>query len=82
MATYTAVYAKDEDWIIGWVLELPGAIVQERTLEQARTSMREVIPLILDTRSGADDDTVQRIRDSRSEADEDADIIARETIEI
>ena len=49
--TYTAIFAEDDGWIVGWVRELPGAIVQERTLAEARASLKEVIALILETRS-------------------------------
>lgn len=44
---FTAVYRQDDGWWIGWVQELNGANVQERTLEEARQSMREVIALLL-----------------------------------
>jgi len=44
---FTAVFEKVEDWYIGYVQELPGANVQERTLEEARESLREAIELIL-----------------------------------
>ncbi len=49
--TYTAIFAADNGWIVGWVRELPGAIVQERTIDEARASLKEVIALILETRS-------------------------------
>jgi predicted RNase H-like HicB family nuclease len=52
--TYTAIFAKDDDWIVGWVRELPGAIVQERTIEEARESLKEAIQLILETRDRED----------------------------
>lgn len=45
--SFTAVFEKIEDWYIGYVQELPGANVQERTLEAARESLREAIELIL-----------------------------------
>ncbi|MEH2365841.1 type II toxin-antitoxin system HicB family antitoxin [Nostoc sp.] len=45
--SFTAVYEKIDDWYIGYVQELPGANVQERTLEEARESLREAIELIL-----------------------------------
>ncbi len=45
--SFTAVFEKVEDWYIGYVQELPGANVQERTLEEARESLREAIELIL-----------------------------------
>jgi predicted RNase H-like HicB family nuclease len=47
-ATLTAVYERLGDWYIGYVEELPGANVQERTLEEARASMREVVQFIIE----------------------------------
>jgi predicted RNase H-like HicB family nuclease len=64
MATYTAVFAESEGWIIGWVLELRGANVQERTLEEARASMREVIPLILEANKELDRDVREIFRET------------------
>ncbi len=48
--TYTAIFAEDEGWITAWVEELPGAISQERTIEDARESLKEAIQLILESR--------------------------------
>lgn len=45
--TFTGVFEKIEDWYIGYVQELPGANVQEKTLQEARESLREAIELIL-----------------------------------
>jgi len=45
--TFTAIFEKVDDWHIGYVTELPGANVQEKTLEEARVSLKEVIGLIL-----------------------------------
>ncbi|MBD2447359.1 type II toxin-antitoxin system HicB family antitoxin [Nostoc sp. FACHB-152] len=45
--SFTAVFEKIDDWYIGYVQELPGANVQEKTLEEARESLREAIELIL-----------------------------------
>ncbi|MBE9197496.1 MULTISPECIES: type II toxin-antitoxin system HicB family antitoxin [unclassified Nodularia (in: cyanobacteria)] len=45
--SFTAVFEQINEWYIGYVQELPGANVQERTLEEARESLREVIELIL-----------------------------------
>ncbi|MEH2209441.1 type II toxin-antitoxin system HicB family antitoxin [Nostoc sp.] len=45
--SFTAVYEKIDDWYIGYLQELPSANVQERTLEEARESLREVIELII-----------------------------------
>jgi predicted RNase H-like HicB family nuclease len=53
--TYSAIFAEENGWIIGWVRELPGAITQERTIEEARESLKEVIALILETRQDADE---------------------------
>ena len=46
--TFTAVYRRDGDWWVGWIEEMPGAIAQERTLDEARQSLRDVIPVLLD----------------------------------
>ena len=43
MDSFTAVFAKDGDWVVGWVEELPGAVAQERTLDEARASLREAL---------------------------------------
>lgn len=45
--TFTGVFEKVDDWYIGYVQELPSANVQEKTLEEARESLREAIELIL-----------------------------------
>lgn len=44
---YTGVFEQVEGWWIGHVEELPGCNVQERTLEEARESLKEVIQLIV-----------------------------------
>ena len=51
MTTYTAIFSHSEGWIVGHMRELPGAIVQERTIEEARESLKEVIALILEARA-------------------------------
>ncbi|MBW4605802.1 MAG: type II toxin-antitoxin system HicB family antitoxin [Hassallia sp. WJT32-NPBG1] len=45
--SFTAVFEKVDDWYIGYIQELPGANVQEKTLEEARESLHEAIELIL-----------------------------------
>ncbi|HET9137478.1 MAG TPA: type II toxin-antitoxin system HicB family antitoxin [Candidatus Kapabacteria bacterium] len=47
--TLTAVYQQRGDWYIGYVEELPGANVQEHTLEEARESLREAVSLIIES---------------------------------
>lgn len=46
-STFTGVFEQVQGWYIGYAQELPGANVQERTLEEARKSLREAIQLIL-----------------------------------
>ncbi len=48
LRTFTAVYRHDGDWWVGWIEEMPGAIAQERTLDEARQSLRDVIPVLLE----------------------------------
>lgn len=45
--TFTAIFEKVDGWYIGYVEELSGVNVQEKTLEAARESLREAIELIL-----------------------------------
>ena len=45
--TFTAVFEKVDDWYIGYVEELPGANVQEKTLQEVKESLREAVELIL-----------------------------------
>ena len=45
--SFTAVFEKVDGWYIGYIQELPGANVQEKTLEEARESLQEAIKLIL-----------------------------------
>jgi len=48
LGPFTAVYQQDEGWWIGYVEELPGANAQERTLEEARESLREAVSDVLE----------------------------------
>lgn len=45
--SFTAIFEKVDNWYIGYIQELPGANVQEKTLEEARESLQEAIELIL-----------------------------------
>jgi predicted RNase H-like HicB family nuclease len=45
--TLTAVFQQRGDWYIGYAEELPGANVQERTLAEARESLKEAVNLII-----------------------------------
>lgn len=46
--TYTGVFEQVDSWWVGYVEELPGCNVQERTLEEARESLKEAIQLIIE----------------------------------
>lgn len=45
---FTAVFEKDGDWWIGSVQELPGALTQGATLEEARENLKEAVALVLE----------------------------------
>ncbi len=48
--TFTAVFERaEEGGYVAFVEELPGAITQGETLEEARENLREAIELILET---------------------------------
>ena len=47
---FTAIYEREQDWFIGYCLEVPGANGQGKTLEECRESLREAITLILEDR--------------------------------
>lgn len=48
MDEFTAVFEQRGEWWLGWVEELPGANAQERTLEEARESLREAVRDIIE----------------------------------
>ena len=48
MEKWTAGFEQVDGWWIGYVEELRGANAQERTLEEARASLREAVQLILE----------------------------------
>jgi len=48
METFTAVFTQDGDWVIGWVEEMPGAVAQEKTLEEARMSLQLALRDVVD----------------------------------
>ncbi len=61
--TFTAVYVNTGDWWVGTVEEVPGAISQERTLEETRESLVEAVQLILEVNR---EYTEQEIGESQS----------------
>ena len=50
MQTYTAIYQRDPEtgWYAASVEELPAAISQGQTLEEARENLRDAISLVLE----------------------------------
>jgi predicted RNase H-like HicB family nuclease len=47
---FTAVYERDDDWLVAYCPEMPGANGQGRTKDEARLSLTEAIRLILEVR--------------------------------
>ena len=49
--TLTAVFElTDDGWYVGWIEELPGAITQGATLDEARENLQEAVALVLEAR--------------------------------
>ncbi|MGE3073484.1 MAG: type II toxin-antitoxin system HicB family antitoxin [Dehalococcoidia bacterium] len=48
MEPFTAVFTQDGEWVIGWIEEIPGAVAQERTIEEARVSLRAALVDVLE----------------------------------
>ncbi|MFP4030353.1 MAG: type II toxin-antitoxin system HicB family antitoxin [Desulfococcaceae bacterium] len=47
MNEYTAIIAREDDWWIGWIEEIPGANAQEKTREELLVSLKEAARDIL-----------------------------------
>ncbi len=47
---FTGIFEQDDDWWIAWCEEVPGAVTQGQTLEEARENLKEAIQLVLETR--------------------------------
>lgn len=47
---FTAVYERDDEWVIAYCPEVPGASGQARTKAEARANLTEAIVLILEDR--------------------------------
>lgn len=43
-----AVYVQDGEWIVAWLVELPGVHTQGKTLDEARENLREALDLMLE----------------------------------
>jgi predicted RNase H-like HicB family nuclease len=44
---YTAVFEQIGEWWTGYIEELPGCNIQERTLPEARESLKEALQMLL-----------------------------------
>lgn len=47
---FTAIYERDNEWVIAYCPEMPGANGQGHTKEEARASLADAIVLILEDR--------------------------------
>ena len=47
---FTAVFERDDDWVVAYCPEIPGANGQGRTKDEARASLAAAIALILEDR--------------------------------
>jgi predicted RNase H-like HicB family nuclease len=45
---FTAVYEKRGKWYVAYIEEIPGVNTQGRTLNEARTNLKEALKLILE----------------------------------
>lgn len=45
----TAIFQKHGAWYLGWVEEIPGINTQGKTLNEAKTNLREALVLVLET---------------------------------
>jgi len=47
---FTAIFEQDEEWVVAYCPEIPGANGQGRTRDEARKSLADAIALILEDR--------------------------------
>lgn len=48
MDAFTAIFEQDGEWWVGSVDELPGAVTQGRTLDEARENLRDAVLMVLE----------------------------------
>ena len=71
MEKFTAVYERGDDgWILATCPEVPGAITQGRTIEEARENLKDAIHMMLE------------VRREDAEKDLEGKDVIRETIEV
>lgn len=49
MGKYKASFWRREEWWVGWTDDVPGALTQGATLEEARENLRDAIRLMQET---------------------------------
>lgn len=42
-STFTAIIKKSGEWWVGWIEEVPGVNAQEKTKEELRASLKEIL---------------------------------------
>jgi len=64
----TAVYERDGDWIMGYVVEIPGVNTQGRTLEECRDNLQDALREFIAARreQAAVGDRTYRIAEERT----------------
>ena len=67
----TAVYQQDGQWIVAWIVEIPGVMTQGATLEEARANLFDALQLTLEVR-----------REQASRSQNDRPIVHREAIPV
>ena len=49
MAKYRANFLRREEWWVAWTDDVPGALTQGKSLEEARENLRDAIRLMQET---------------------------------
>ena len=47
---FTAVFEQDDSWWVAWCEEVPGAVTQGETIDEARENLKDAIRLVLEVR--------------------------------
>lgn len=65
MREFTAVFERDGEWWVGSVLELPGALTQGATIEEARENLKDAIQVYLEDCDPGDVPSVRELTRER-----------------
>lgn len=68
----TAVYEQDGDWVMGYIVEIPGVNTQGATLEECRDNLQDALREFIAARreQSASDDQTYRIAEERTRLEE------------